>query len=223
MVATTPAPTVRPPSRMAKRSFSSMAIGTISSTSIVTLSPGITISVPSGSVHDAGHVRRAEVELRTVVGEERRVTAALFLGQDVGLGLELRVRLHRARLAQHLAALDVLALRAAQQAPTLSPASPWSSSLRNISTPVTVVFVVGLQADDLDFLADLDDAALDAARHHRAAARDREHVLDRHQERLVHRTLRLRDVGVDRLHQLQDRVLADLRVACPRARTAPNP
>ena len=47
--ATTPAPTVRPPSRMAKRSFSSMAIGTISSTSIATLSPGITISVPSGN------------------------------------------------------------------------------------------------------------------------------------------------------------------------------
>ncbi len=48
--ATTPAPTVRPPSRMAKRSFSSIAIGTISSTDISTLSPGITISVPSGSV-----------------------------------------------------------------------------------------------------------------------------------------------------------------------------
>ncbi len=48
--ATTPAPTVRPPSRMAKRSFSSMAIGVISSTSTVTLSPGITISVPAGSV-----------------------------------------------------------------------------------------------------------------------------------------------------------------------------
>ena len=47
--ATTPEPTVRPPSRMAKRSFSSIAIGTISSTSIETLSPGITISVPSGS------------------------------------------------------------------------------------------------------------------------------------------------------------------------------
>jgi len=46
---TTPAPTVRPPSRMAKRRPCSMAIGVISSTSIVTLSPGITISVPSGS------------------------------------------------------------------------------------------------------------------------------------------------------------------------------
>jgi len=50
MLATTPAPTVRPPSRMAKRSFSSMAMGTISATSMEILSPGITISVPSGSV-----------------------------------------------------------------------------------------------------------------------------------------------------------------------------
>jgi len=48
-LATTPAPTVRPPSRMAKRRPSSMAIGAISSTSIVMLSPGITISVPAGS------------------------------------------------------------------------------------------------------------------------------------------------------------------------------
>jgi len=47
--ATTPAPTVRPPSRMAKRRPSSMAIGAISCTTIDTLSPGITISVPSGS------------------------------------------------------------------------------------------------------------------------------------------------------------------------------
>src|SRR5947208_12161918 len=45
---TTPAPTVRPPSRIAKRSPWSMAIGWMSSISICTLSPGMTISVPSG-------------------------------------------------------------------------------------------------------------------------------------------------------------------------------
>ena len=50
IVTTTPAPTVLPPSRMAKRCFSSIAIGVISSTSIVALSPGMIISVPSGSV-----------------------------------------------------------------------------------------------------------------------------------------------------------------------------
>src|SRR5205085_5044195 len=44
----TPAPTVRPPSRMAKRRPSSMAIGVISSIVISTLSPGMHISTPSG-------------------------------------------------------------------------------------------------------------------------------------------------------------------------------
>ena len=48
---TTPAPTVRPPSRIANRSSFSIAIGVISSTAIDTLSPGITISTPAGSVH----------------------------------------------------------------------------------------------------------------------------------------------------------------------------
>src|SRR6266511_2763318 len=45
-----PAPTVLPPSRMAKRFAFSMATGVMSSTSIETLSPGITISTPSGSL-----------------------------------------------------------------------------------------------------------------------------------------------------------------------------
>ena len=47
--ATTPAPTVRPPSRIAKRKPSSIAIGAINSTTNFKLSPGITISTPSGS------------------------------------------------------------------------------------------------------------------------------------------------------------------------------
>ena len=46
---TCPAPTVRPPSRIAKRRPLSIATGTIRFTVIVTLSPGITISRPSGS------------------------------------------------------------------------------------------------------------------------------------------------------------------------------
>src|SRR5450830_1363297 len=47
--ATTPAPTVRPPSRIAKRKPSSMAIGLISFTVIDTLSPGMTISLSFGN------------------------------------------------------------------------------------------------------------------------------------------------------------------------------
>ena len=49
-LATTPDATVRPPSRMANRSPCSIAIGVISVISIRMLSPGITISTPSGSL-----------------------------------------------------------------------------------------------------------------------------------------------------------------------------
>ena len=44
-----PAPTVRPPSRIANRLPFSMATGVINSPVIAVLSPGITISTPSGS------------------------------------------------------------------------------------------------------------------------------------------------------------------------------
>jgi len=50
ILVTCPAPTVRPPSRMANCRPSSMAIGWISFTSILVLSPGMTISVPEGRV-----------------------------------------------------------------------------------------------------------------------------------------------------------------------------
>ena len=49
MSVTVPAPTVWPPSRIANRSPFSMATGVISSTIRFALSPGITISVPSGN------------------------------------------------------------------------------------------------------------------------------------------------------------------------------
>src|SRR5467141_142696 len=47
---TTPAPTVLPPSRIANRSAGSIPIGSPRVISITTLSPGITISTPSGSL-----------------------------------------------------------------------------------------------------------------------------------------------------------------------------
>jgi len=49
ILTTAPEPTVRPPSRIAKRVPSSIAIGAINSISIVILSPGIIISTPSGN------------------------------------------------------------------------------------------------------------------------------------------------------------------------------
>jgi hypothetical protein len=48
MLTMAPAPTVRPPSRMAKRWPTSRAMGVMRSTDMSTLSPGMIISIPSG-------------------------------------------------------------------------------------------------------------------------------------------------------------------------------
>src|SRR6185312_15307125 len=69
-----------------------------------------------GELDGARDVGRTEVELRTIVREERRVTATLFLVQDVGLGRELLVRLDGARLAENLATLDRFLVDAAKEA-----------------------------------------------------------------------------------------------------------
>ena len=145
------------------------------------------------------------------------MTATLLLGQDVGLGLELLVRLDRTRLAQHLAALDLVLVDAAQQAADVVARHALVEQLAEHLDAGDHRLLGVAQADDLDFLADLDLAALDTAGHHRAAARDREHVFDRHQERLVDRALRQRDEGVERVVELDDRLVGELALLAVRA------
>ncbi len=153
----------------------------------------------------AGHVGGAEVELRAIAIEEGLVPAPFRLAQHVHLGLELGVRGDGARLRQHLAALHVLAVDAAQQhARRCRPPGPDPGSCGTSPRPVATVLRVGCMPDDLDFVAGLHHAPLDPARRHRAAAGDGEHVLDRHQEGQIHRAGRGRDVLVHRIHQLPD-------------------
>ena len=132
------------------------------------------------------------------------------LRQHVDLGRELRVRLDRAGLAQHLAALDFFALGAAQQHADVVARLALVQQLAEHLHARADGLQRRLDAHDLDFLADLDDAALDPAGHHRAATRDREHVFHRHQEGAVDRALGRRDVAVQRFGQLHDRPLAQL-------------
>ena len=117
----TPAPTVRPPSRIANRSPSSSADRGDQLDAHLDVVAGHHHLRPTGQGDRAGDVGRAHVELRPVAVEERRVPAALFLRQHVDLGLELRVRLDRPGLGQHLAALDLLALDAPQEAAHVVP------------------------------------------------------------------------------------------------------
>ena len=68
-----------------------------------------------GQLANAGNVSGSEVELRTIVVEERSMTAALVLGQNVYLSGELVVALNGSGLNQTLASLDLVSLNATQQ------------------------------------------------------------------------------------------------------------
>src|SRR5690606_13656772 len=131
-----------------------------------------------------GHIRGAEVELRTVTLEEWRMTATFVLAQDIHLSLELGVRGNRTRLGQYLAALHILTLGTAQQHTHVLARTTFIKQLaEHLNTGAGGLGGV-LQAPDLDLVTHLANAALNTASHHRAATRDREHILNRQQERL---------------------------------------
>src|SRR3954467_3209816 len=174
-----------------------------------------------GQMRAARHVGRAEVELRAVAREERRVAAALLLLQHVHLGLELRVRGDRPRLAQHLPALDLLALRTAQEAADVVAGLALVEDLAEHLDAGHDGVRRGADADDLHVVARVDDTLLDAAGRDGAAAGDREDVLDRHQERAVERALGLGDVRVELLGEVED-LLRVLRVALERLQRRPD-
>src|SRR5439155_14625902 len=99
--------------------------------------------------------------------------------------------------------LDLVPLGAAQQASdVVAGAALVEDLLEHLDTGYDGRRRV-LDADDLDGLACLDDSLLDTSGRDGAAAGDREHVLDRHQERLVEVAYRLGDVGVECLRELE--------------------
>src|SRR5512133_854927 len=63
----------------------------------------------------AGHIRRSEIKLRSVIGEERSVTSAFLLAQDVNFRLKFLMRRNRAGLGDYLSALDLFLLETAQE------------------------------------------------------------------------------------------------------------
>ena len=172
----------------------------------------------------ARNVRRTEVELRTIALEERGVTAAFFLRQDVDFALEVGVR-------------GVIV-------PGLARTWPRSTSSRFVPRRKDTDVVTGfafvqelaehfdaragrlrrrLDTDDFDFVANADDTTFNTTRHNSTTAGDREHVFDRHKERLVHGAFRRRDVGVELVSEGEDGRFADRGLVAFESRAWRNP
>ena len=130
---------------------------------------------------------------------------ALFLLQYVYFRLEFRVRRDRARLRQYLTPLHSLFVDPPQQYPYVVPRHRIVQQLpEHFKRGRYRLYDVPLHSNYRDFFPSLDLPTLDPARHYRPASRDRENVLYRHQERLVHFPHRIRYEVVARIHQLPD-------------------
>src|SRR5690625_4507497 len=165
-----------------------------------------------GQRDDAGDVRGAEVELRAVVGVERVVTPTLVFAQDVHLGFEVGVRGDGAGLDGNLAARNLFALGTAQEeADVLAGFGVVEQLAEHLDTGDGGLDGLVVQADDLHLVVDVELPALDPAGDDGSTTGDREDVFDRHEERLVDVTDRVRDVLVDGVHEVFNR-LDPLRV-----------
>ena len=133
------------------------------------------------------------------------MTAAFVLREDVDLSLELRVRLDRASLAEHLTALDVGLFNATEEeTDVVASHTAVEGLLEHFDASDGRHLDVWTETNDFDGVADLDHAALNTTGRDGTTALNREHVFDRHEERLVRLTLRLWDEGVDRVHEVGD-------------------
>src|SRR6476469_298133 len=140
------------------------------------------------------HVRSPEVELRSVALEERSVSSTLFLRQHVDLSKEVRVWRDAARLGQHHSPLHFLLRNSTEQEADVVAGSPLVEKLPEHLDARHNCPLVGIESDQRHFLANLHDAALDTTSRNRTTTGDREHILDRHDERLLSLANRLRAV-----------------------------
>ena len=111
-------------------------------------------------VQDTGHVRGTEIKLRPVSVEKRRMTSALFLAQNICLGLELGVRRNRTRSRHHLAALHFVTLGAPKQYANIVTRLTFVKQLAEHLHARTHRLRRLADTHDLDRVAHMDDAAL---------------------------------------------------------------
>ena len=114
------------------------------------------------------------------------------------------MRRDRPRNRQNLAPADLRLPHPPQQQSRVVPRLPLIQKLAEHLHARHHRLAVRAHPHDRHRVPLVDHPALDPPRRHRPPARDREHILHRHQERLVHVPHRLRDEGVDRVHQLRD-------------------
>eukprot|EP00760_Papus_ankaliazontas_P038114 PhM_4_TR8872/c0_g1_i1/m.10471 len=174
---------------------------------------GVLLAVELGEHNVAGHIGRAEEELRAVVLVEGSVAAALLLREHVRLCLELVVHVDGAGGGECHAALavalgDLLADALDLNADGVAGVTLIEQLVVHLDPGDLDLLLRGVVADELHLVADLDDALLDTSRDNELALlADVVDVLDRQLEGLVVAGRGVRDDLVALVDKVDDGLL----------------
>mgnify|MGYP003324510913 CR=1 FL=1 len=114
------------------------------------------------------------------------------------------MRIHRTRLHDTLTALKIVLLKSTDKKTDIVACTTFVKKLTEHLDVSNSGLLSVADPHDLNFLHFLDDPTLNAASGHGSTTFDREHVLNRHEEILINRTLGLGNIAVDSLHKLKD-------------------
>ena len=133
------------------------------------------------------------------------MTAALILGKDVNLTLELCVGMNGTGLCKNLTSFDLCSLNAAEKSTDVVAGLGIVEELaEHFDTCNDCLSLFVCETDDFNFLTELELSALDSACGNCAAACDCEDVFNRHDEGQVCLSFRSRNVRINSIHKLYD-------------------
>ena len=155
----------------------------------------------------------SEVELRSVVVEERCMTSTLVLGKDINLTLEVLMACYCARLAENLSSLDLVTVDTTEKSSdVITSLSLIKKLTEHLDTCNDSLLNLFLDTNDLKRIIEVKSTTLYTACSNCSTSCDGEYVLNRHKERLICLTNRIRDILINCIHELHD-LLLPLRIS----------
>ncbi len=156
---------------------------------------------------NAGNISSSEIELRTIVIEERGMTTTLILGQNVNLRGELCVAGNGAGFCNNLALLDISSVDTTKKdTDVITSLSEVKQLVEHLKTCSNGGLNVIGDTKDLNRLVQLQSTTLYTSGSNGSTTGDGEYILNRHQERLIVITNRSRDMLINDVEQLHDLV-----------------
>ena len=156
---------------------------------------------------NACNVCCSEVELRTIVVKERCMTTTLVFSKNINLSCEFLVAGYGTRFNKTLTSLDLCSLNTTKKSTdVITSLSLVKELTEHLDTSYNCLTSLLVNTNDLNLIVEFKSTTLYTACSNCTTTCDCEYILDRHKERLICVTNRIRNVAIYSVHKFHDLV-----------------